>query len=85
MELLDFLCNGRQVAIDLFFQQTALLGVVAFGLGGKLQPFEPGVLIDQLLIECPLVAQLAQQPLGHLAQLRGVQFCQRLLIHHHGQ
>ena len=43
---------------------------LAFRLGGKLQPFEPGVLVDQLLIDCPLVAQLGQQLLGHLPQLR---------------
>ena len=84
MELLDLLGHGRQVAVDLFFEQTALLGVVALRLGSKLQPFEPGVLVDQLLIDCTLVAQLGQQLLGHLPQLRTIQFCQRLLIDHHG-
>lgn len=45
------------------------------------------VMDEQTLAELDTaqLREVTQQLLGHFTQLRGVQFCQRLLIHHHGQ
>lgn len=84
LELRDLLGDGSQVTVEFFFQQVALLGTVALGLGRKLQPLEQRALVGEFLVEGALVAQLGEQALGHFAQLHCVQFAQGLFVDHHG-
>ena len=41
-------CQHRQVGVDGLFDQTVLLGVEGFRLGGELQPLEHGHLVREL-------------------------------------
>lgn len=84
-QLPDLMLNGRQIAVEFFFQQVALLGAVALGLGRELQPLEQCAFIGELLVQSPLVTQFGQQALADLAQLLCIQFAQGLLVDHHGQ
>ena len=77
--------HGGQVGVNLVFEQAALFGVEALGLGRKLHAFEQCVLVAELLQQSTLVAQLSHQPRRHLAQLFCAQFVQGMLIYHHGR
>jgi len=97
-ELLDLIGHRLQIRVQRFFQQASLLGAVALGLGGKLQPLEHGVLVRELVDEGLLVRELGaltddllvlapdrvQQCCDHLAQLLCAEIFQGLLLHHHG-
>jgi hypothetical protein len=49
LELFDLIIDGLQVFIERFFQQASLLGAEALALGGKLQAFENGILMRELV------------------------------------
>ena len=60
-------CRRRQVSLDLVFEQAALLGVEALGLGGELHALEQRVLVGEFGVQGLTVAQFGEQPHGHLA------------------
>jgi len=82
-QLLNLVLDGRQIAIEFFFQQVALLGAVALGLGRELQPLEQRAFVGELFVQSALVAQFGQQALADLTQLLCVQFAQGLFVDHH--
>jgi hypothetical protein len=65
-QLLNLVLDGRQVAIELFFQQVALIQAVELGLGRELQPLEQRTFVGQLLVQNALVTQFGQQALADL-------------------
>ena len=71
--MLDLQGDGRQVGLNLIFQQAALLGCVALRLRCELQALQERVLVrefvDQGLIELDLLRQVP----NCLAQLFGVE------------
>ena len=79
----NLLGDGRQVRLDLVFQQAALLGVKALGLGRELHALQERVLVGELDVERLAVAQFGDQPCGHLAQLLCAQIIQGLRLHQH--
>ena len=83
--MLDLDSDRRQVGLDLVFEQAALLGVEALGLGRELHALEQRVLMGELGVERLAVAQLGEQARGHLAQLLGAQIIQGLRLHQHGR
>jgi hypothetical protein len=85
-QLLD-LVHRRQVGLDLVFEQAALLGAEALGLGGELHALEQRVLVRELVDERPAVAQLGQQALplwpSRAVALRSDR--PGIAAHHHGR
>ncbi len=49
LKLSDLIVNSLQIFVQGFFEQAALLGAEALGLGGKLQTLEDGVLVGELV------------------------------------
>ena len=98
LELLDLQGDGRQVGLDLVFEQAALLGVEALGLGGELHALEQRVLVGEFGVERLavlefglvtgdlriLVSHVAHEAGDYLAQLLCAEIVQGLLLHHHG-
>lgn len=82
-QLIDLMLDGRQIAIEFFFQQVALISAVAFGFGCELQPLEQSTFVGELLVQSALMAQFGQQALADLTQLFCVQFAQCLFVDHH--
>lgn len=86
LQLPDLDGDGRQIGFDLLFQQAALLGTEALRLGGELHALQERVLVGELGVQGLAMAQLGQQPRGHLAQLLCAQIIKGLRRHqHHSQ
>ena len=61
LQLLDLDGNRCQVGLDFIFEQAALLGVEAFGLGGELHALQERVLVGEFGVERLAVAQFGEQ------------------------
>ena len=85
LQLLDLDGHCRQICLDLVFEQAALFGVEALGLGRELHALEQRVLVRELGVQGLAVAQLGKQPRGHLAQLLCAQIIQGLRLHQHAR
>ena len=87
-ELLNLVADRLQVGVQRLVEQASLLGAVALGLRGELQPLEQRVLVSELVDEGLLVPDLSalpgdllvfscrcpEQRLDHLAQLVCAEF-----------
>ena len=61
-ELLNLVADRLQIGVQRLVQQASLLGAVALGLRGELQPLEQCVLVGELVDEGLLVPNLGCLP-----------------------
>ena len=83
LELFNLLTDGLKILIQGLFEQAALLGAEALGLGGKLQPFENGVLVRELVDGGLFEGQSLEQGLHRFAQFVCAHIGELLWGNHH--
>ncbi|MCY1542727.1 hypothetical protein D9M68_784900 [compost metagenome] len=84
LQRIDLGGHGRQVGLDLVFEQALLLGVETFGLSRELHALQERVLVREFVQQRALVAQLRHEARGQLTQLFCAQALQGLRLDHHG-
>ena len=78
LQRIDLRGHGRQVGLDLVFEQALLFGVEAFGLSRELHALQERVLVREFVQQRALVAQLRHEARGQLTQLFCAQALQEL-------